>query len=98
MRDIVRLRAQTRGCALMRLSAYRFNLMNECAGRQIMRFTGDPMSPQNRRRLEAQTLDEFDGPQTVLAFIRSMPASTFYPNDPAMSGEPGIRPPKMQTH
>jgi histidine ammonia-lyase len=37
---------------------YLFN-RNSGAGREIVRFTGDPMSPDNRAKLEAEALDEF---------------------------------------
>jgi histidine ammonia-lyase len=40
------------------IAIYLFN-RNSGAGRETVRFTGDPMSPQNRQTLEAQTLDEF---------------------------------------
>ena len=37
---------------------YLFN-RNSGAGREVVRFKGDPMSPENRPKLEAQALDEF---------------------------------------
>src|SRR5258708_33597744 len=37
---------------------YLFN-RNSGAGREIVRFTGDPKSPDNRAKLEAEALDEF---------------------------------------
>src|ERR1700730_14450791 len=40
------------------IAIYLFN-RNSGAGREIVRFTGDPMSPENRRRLEAEALDDF---------------------------------------
>jgi histidine ammonia-lyase len=40
------------------MAIYLFN-RNSGAGREIVRFTGDPMSPENRPKLEAQALAEF---------------------------------------
>jgi histidine ammonia-lyase len=40
------------------VAIYLFN-RNSGAGREIVRFTGDPMSPENRRKLEAEALDDF---------------------------------------
>ncbi|HWG68682.1 MAG TPA: aromatic amino acid ammonia-lyase [Steroidobacteraceae bacterium] len=40
------------------IAIYLFN-RNSGAGREVVRFTGDPMSPANRPRLAAQALDEF---------------------------------------
>jgi len=40
------------------IAIYLFN-RNSGAGREVVRFKGDPMSPENRPKLEAQALDEF---------------------------------------
>src|SRR5581483_9469090 len=44
------------------IAIYLFN-RNAGAGREIVRFSGDPMSPQNRADLEAKALEAFKGAQ-----------------------------------